>query len=256
MNGDQKKIALVTGAATRIGRGIALSLAEAGWTVAVHFSKSEAAAQKTAAKIISVGGVAELFTANLRNENEVTNLVSEIENRLGPVTCLINNASIFEKDSVGTVTRETWDAHMEVNLRAPFVLSQTLANNLLERQTANIINIIDQRVLNLTPHFASYTISKSALWTLTRTLAIALAPRIRVNAIGPGPTLPSLRQSENDFEKQYNSLPLQGPVNISEICAAVKFILECPSMTGQLITIDGGQHLGWAQPGQDTNGGE
>ena len=139
---------------------------------------------------------------------------------------------------------------MEVNLRAPFVLSQALVTTLSEKQSANIINILDQRVVNLTPYFTSYTISKAPLWTLTNTLASDLSPHIRVNAIGPGPTLPSKRQSDEDFENQFNALPLERPATIAEICAAVRFIIDCPSMTGQLITIDAGQHLGWAQPSQ------
>ncbi len=250
MNRDKNKVALVTGAATRIGKGIAMSLAQAGWTVAVHFSTSENSANNTVEEIVSGGGLAKSFPADFKNEEAVKDLISVVSQSLGPVTCLINNASIFEKDSIISSTRETWDAHMEVNLRAPFVLSQALVEKLSDKQSANIINILDQRVLNLTPYFASYTISKSALWTMTRTLASALSPNIRVNAIGPGPTLPSKRQSEEDFQNQFNALPLERPAKIAEICAAVRFIIDCPSMTGQLITIDAGQHLGWAQPGQ------
>ena len=250
MKDNSKNIVLVTGAAARIGQSIALSLSQLGWIVAVHYGTSAAAARETKEEIISGGGEAEVFPADLRDEYAVKKLVAVVRENLGPVTCLINNASVFENDSIGSATRETWDAHMEVNLRAPFVLSQALANNLTGTETANIINIIDQRVINLTPHFSSYTISKSALWTLTQTLASALAPKIRVNAVGPGPTLPSSHQSDGDFRRQYNSVPLERPVNVMEICSAVKFILGSPSMTGQLITIDAGQHLGWAQPGQ------
>ena len=250
MNRDKKKVALVTGAATRIGRGIAMSLAQAGWAVAVHFSTSETSANNTLEEIISGGGIAKIFPADFRNEAAVKDLIPAVSESLGTVTCLINNASIFEKDSIRSSTRETWDAHMEVSLRAPFVLSQALVTTLSEKQSANIINILDQRVVNLTPYFTSYTISKAALWTLTNTLASDLSPHIRVNAIGPGPTLPSKRQSDEDFENQFNALPLERPATIAEICAAVRFIIDCPSMTGQLITIDAGQHLGWAQPGQ------
>ena len=250
MKNDSKNVVLVTGAATRIGRSIAVSLSQLGWAVAVHYGTSAIAAKETKEEIISGGGEAEVFPADLRDESAVKELVSLVKKNLGLVTCLVNNASVFEKDNIVSTTRDTWDAHMEVNLRAPFVLSQALVNNLTEKETANIINIVDQRVINLTPYFSSYTISKSALWTLTQTLASALAPKIRVNAVGPGPTLPSSRQSEGDFQRQYNSVPLERPVNVTEICSAVKFILESPSMTGQLITVDAGQHLGWAQPGQ------
>ena len=244
------KVALVTGAATRIGKSVAISLANAGWAVAVHFCSSEVSANKTVEEIISNGGLAKSFSADFKNESAVKELISVVGDSLGTVTCLINNASIFENDSLRTSTRETWDAHMEVNLRAPFVLSQALVDNISEKKSANIINILDQRVLNLTPYFTSYTISKSALWTLTRTLASALSPHIRGNAIGPGPTLPSKRQSDEEFKKQFNALPLERSVTLSEICAAVQFIIDCQSMTGQLITIDAGQHLGWAQPSQ------
>ena len=240
----------MTGASARIGRGIALSLAQSGWIVAIHFGTAATGARETVKEIISNGGNAEAFRADLREEGEVEQLIPDVKERLGGVTCLINNASVFGEDSIGSATRETWDTHMEVNLRAPFVLCQAFADNLPEAETANIINILDQRVLNLTPYFVSYTISKSALWTMTKTLASGLAPNIRVNAIGPGPTLPSTRQSDADFERQYRSMPLERPVNVLEICKGVGFILETPSMTGQMITLDAGQQLGWAQPGQ------
>ena len=206
MNRDKKKVALVTGAATRIGKGIAISLAQVGWAVAVHFSTSETSANNTLEEIISEGGIAKTFPADFRNEDAVKELIPAVSESLGTVTCLINNASIFEKDSIRSSTREIWDAHMEVNLRAPFILSQALVANLSGEQSASIINILDQRVLNLTPHFTSYTISKSSLWTLTQTLASALSPHIRVNAIGPGPTLPSKRQNKEDFENQFSVL--------------------------------------------------
>jgi len=256
MSGHSKGIALVTGAAARIGRAIALSLAQSGWTVAVHFGNAATAAGETVEEIKTGGGKAKAFQANLTDEKQVTGLISTVKDHLGSVTCLINNASVFEKDCIESATRETWDAHMEVNLRAPFVLSQALVDNLSKLETANIINMLDQRVLNLTPHFASYTISKAALWTLTKTLASALAPNVRVNAVGPGPTLPSIRQSNADFQRQYSSMPLKRPVNVLEICEAIRFILGTPSMTGQILALDAGQHLGWAQPRQQDPVGE
>jgi len=155
---------------------------------------------------------------------------------------------LFEEDGPDTTDPRIWDRHMEVNLRAPFVLGQELTRLLPEGKTANIINLIDQRIANLTPYFTSYTLSKSALWTLTQTQAMALAPRVRVNAISPGPTLQSKRQTEEQFERQYMATPLERAVGTWEISGAVRFILATPSMTGQMITLDAGQHLGWSLP--------
>jgi NAD(P)-dependent dehydrogenase (short-subunit alcohol dehydrogenase family) len=165
------------------------------------------------------------------------------------VTCLVNNASVFETDTATTVTRESWDAHMETNLRAPFVLMQAFAAALPDGAQGNVVNIIDERVWNLTPYFVSYTVSKVGLWALTQTMALALAPRIRVNAIGPGPTLPSPRQSAAQFERQWAAMPLRRGTTPAEICAALRFILAAPAMTGQMIALDGGRHLGWTHPG-------
>jgi NAD(P)-dependent dehydrogenase (short-subunit alcohol dehydrogenase family) len=162
----------------------------------------------------------------------------------------VNNASRFERDEIDSVTRESWDGHLEANLRAPFVLAQGFAAALPAGRCGLIVNLLDERVWNLTPHFVSYTVSKSALWTLTRTLALALAPRIRVNAIGPGPALPSARQSDAQFARQCASLPLRRGTSPEEICQAVRFLLAAGAMTGQMIALDGGQHLGWAQAGE------
>ena len=189
-----------------------------------------------------------VLQADLARESEVETLVPRAAEALGPLTLLVNNASVFEMDQVRTVTRQSWDAHMETNLRAPFVLSQAFAAQLPEDTHGNIVNMLDQRVWKLTPYFMSYTVSKMGLWTLTRTLALALAPRIRVNGIGPGPVLPSARQSEAQFARQYQALPLQRPASPEEIFAAVRFILAAPSLTGHIILLDGGQHLGWSQP--------
>lgn len=241
----------MTGAGARIGKAIAADLAAAGWTVAVHFGTSQDAAAQTVEEITSSGGTAALFQADLSAEVETSGLVARVSDDLGPVTCLINNASVFDEDTLPTVTKDSWDAHMSVNLRAPFVLSQKMAAQLEDATPANIINLLDQRVHNLTPFFTSYTVSKAALWTLTQTMAQALAPRIRVNGIGPGPTLPSSRQTDEQFRRQIGNTPLQRQIDVAEICAAVRFILASPSMTGQMISLDSGQHLGWAQPGTD-----
>jgi NAD(P)-dependent dehydrogenase (short-subunit alcohol dehydrogenase family) len=164
--------------------------------------------------------------------------------RRGPLSCLINNASEFDVDTVETLTPEGWDAHLDVNLRAPVFLAQALAHNLPAGMPANVINIIDQRVWRLTPDFFSYTISKAGLWTATRTLAQALAPRVRVNAIGPGPVLKSVHQTDGEFAAEARATPLGRGPSPEEIAAAVRFILASPSLTGQMICLDGGQHLG------------
>jgi NAD(P)-dependent dehydrogenase (short-subunit alcohol dehydrogenase family) len=179
------------------------------------------------------------------NEAETASLVGRVCDTLGPVTCLVNNASLFERDEALTATRESWDRHMLVNLRAPFLLTQAVARQMPSEACGCVINLLDQRVWNLTPHFTSYTLSKAGLWTLTQTLAMAWAPRIRVNAVGPGPTLPSRRQSAEQFETQWSNVPLARPVTPEEISAAVRFLLDAPSVTGQMIAVDAGQHLGW-----------
>ena len=244
------KAALVTGAGQRIGRACALALAAEGYAVAVHYRHSGQAAKTVVAEIEGNGGRAMAFAADLADEAAVTRLVPEATAALGPIGVLVNNASVFENDTVDTATREGWDAHLSVNLRAPFVLIQEFARLLPAQSGGCIVNLLDERVWNLTPYFVSYTLSKAGLWTLTQTLALALAPRIRVNGIGPGPTLPSPRQNHEQFLQQSRSMPLQRGTAPEEIAAALRFILAAPAMTGQMIALDGGQHLGWAQPRQ------
>jgi NAD(P)-dependent dehydrogenase (short-subunit alcohol dehydrogenase family) len=238
--------ALVTGAARRIGRAIALDLGRRGWAVAVHYKGSAAEAHALVREIGEANGRAEAIQADLADEDETRALVGRAAAALGPLDLLVNNASTFENDGINSATRKSWDAHIETNLRAPFVLAQEFAR---QGRPGNIVNMTDERVWNLTPYFMSYTLSKSALWTLTQTLALALAPRIRVNAIGPGPVLPSARQSEAQFARQLSLLPLKRGPSLDEICDALRFILAAPSMTGQMIALDGGQHLGWAHTG-------
>jgi NAD(P)-dependent dehydrogenase (short-subunit alcohol dehydrogenase family) len=245
---DGPKTALVSGAAKRIGRAIALGLAKSGWAVAIHYNGSKKEAESLVAEIEADGGRACALKADLAREDETSHLIPQAVEKLGPLTLLVNNASVFKEDTPQTTTRQSWDIHMEVNLRAAFVLSQAFYSQLPEEFSGNIINIIDQRVWNLTPHFTSYTLSKAGLWTLTQTLAMALAPRVRVNAIGPGPTLPSARQSEDDFARQSLSTPLQKKVSPEEIADAVRFILDASSLSGQMMALDAGQHLGWASP--------
>lgn len=243
-------VALVTGAAKRVGRAVALDLAACGWAVAVHYRAAEREAYGVVDRIRAGGGRAVAIRADLARETEVERLVPAIVAALGPLRCLVNNASTFERDGPLDATRASWDRHMETNLRAPFVLIQEFARQ-LDGEEGVVVNIIDQRVWNLTPHFVSYTVSKAALWTLTRTLALALAPKVRINAIGPGPTLPSIHQSAESFGRQCATMPLQRGTSPDEICRAVRFILDSPAMTGQMIALDGGQHLGWLFPGQD-----
>jgi NAD(P)-dependent dehydrogenase (short-subunit alcohol dehydrogenase family) len=238
--------ALITGAAKRIGRVLALEMAQAGWRVAVHYNGSKADAENVVDEITAGGGQAAALQADLSDEASVAALVPAAEQALGPVTCLINNASLFEKDSPDTVTRESWDAHMAINLRAPFVLTQSLAARLPAGRGGVVINIVDQRVLNLRGDFTSYTLSKYGLWGLTQMLARGLAPNIRVNAVGPGPTMPNHFQAPEDFQREWRETPLERPVDPQEICRAVRFILDAPALTGQIIALDSGQHMGAA----------
>jgi NAD(P)-dependent dehydrogenase (short-subunit alcohol dehydrogenase family) len=242
------RTALVTGGAQRIGRQLALALAEDGYAVAVHYHGSRGAAEDLVEQIRGTGGAAVAFGADLADEAAVASLLPRAERELGPIGCLINNAAVFHNDLADTATRENWDLHMAVNLRAPFVLIQNFAARLPADAGGVVINLLDQRVWSLTPYFVSYTVSKAGLWTLTQTMALALAPRIRVNGIGPGPTLPSPRQSSEQFARQCELMPLRRGTSPREIAAAMRFILAAPALTGQMIALDGGQHLGWAQP--------
>ncbi len=245
--------ALVTGAGRRIGRAIALDLAAQGWRVAVHHHRSAEEAAAVVAEIEAGGGRAVALGADLSSPGEVEGLVPQAAEHLGRLDCLINSAALFDEDSIDTVTHQSWQRHMGTNLWAPLALSQALARQLPPPAQGNIINIIDQRVWNLTPHFLSYTASKSGLWTLTRTLALALAPRVRVNAVGPGPTLASARQSSQEFARQCARTPLGRGTTPREICAAVRYFLAAPAVTGQMLALDGGQHLGWGQSGDGEN---
>lgn len=240
----ENRIALVTGAGRRIGRAIALDLARADWAVAVHYHASKTDADTLVEEIVAAGGRAAVFGADLRDEAETTALLPAVNAAMGLVSCLINNASTFERDTVATSTRETWDTHMEVNLRAPFLLSQAFHTQLPEGGDGAIINIIDQRVWNLTPDFTTYTLSKAGLWGLTQILARAMAPRVRVNGIGPGPTLQSVHQNNDDFAEEWTAMPLARQVQPEDICRAVQFILTSPAVTGQMIAVDAGQHMG------------
>lgn len=240
-------VALVTGASKRIGREIALGLAKDGFDVALHFSRSAADAEQTADEIRALGRSVSLLQADLEDPIAAARLTTETVAALGSLGVVVNNASMFEKDSWDDCSSESWAAHMAVNLESPFRIIQSFAKLVPEAQHGVAINIIDQRVFNLTPHFTSYTLSKSGLWTLTQTLALALAPKIRVAAVGPGPTIQSPRQSAEEFEAQSGIIPLRRRTAPAAIARAVRFIVDAPSYTGQMMALDGGEHLGWQQ---------
>jgi len=250
-----EKRALVTGAAIRLGQSIVLYLAARGHDVAIHYAGSAGAAEETAAQVRAMGRRACLLQADLTDEAAMQALVPRAVAGLGgPLTMLVNNASIFEYDNITSATRASWDRHMESNLRAPFVLTQAFAAQApgpLRDSTdepvaqAAVVNMIDQRVFKLTPEFMSYTIAKMGLWALTRTSAQALAPAIRVNAIGPGPTLRGHRQSEEHFNRQRAATILERGANPDDITAALGYLLDASSVTGQILCVDGGQHLAW-----------
>jgi NAD(P)-dependent dehydrogenase (short-subunit alcohol dehydrogenase family) len=247
--------ALVTGGARRLGRAMALHLAGRGFDVAVHYASSAQEAAEVVAEIRALGRKAAALQADLLAQDQAEALVGRAAESLGgPLTVLVNNASIFEHDTIATATPESWDRHIGSNLRAPFFLTQHFAAQAPEPgadpsgeplASALVVNIVDQRVRKLTPEFMTYTIAKMGLWAFTQTAAQALAPAIRVNAIGPGPTLKGARQSDHHFACQRASTPLERGANPADICAALDYFLTAPSVTGQLICIDGGQHLAW-----------
>jgi NAD(P)-dependent dehydrogenase (short-subunit alcohol dehydrogenase family) len=244
---------LVTGAAKRLGRAIALDLAGAGWNVAVHYNGSAADAESAAAECRAKGVKAATLQADLSQEAQTETLVDRAAKAIGPLTALINSASLFESDDWQSATRRSWDEHIETNLRAPLVLSQAFGKQLPDGVQGNIINIIDQRVLKPTPQFLSYSLSKAGLHWLTTTLAQGMGPRVRVNAVGPGPTLRNPRQSEEDFARQRDATILKRGADPADICAAVRYLLDAPAVTGQMLVVDGGQHLIWQTPDVTVN---
>jgi len=240
------KTVLVTGAAKRLGRAIALHLASAGWNVAIHYHGSATEAEEVAAAARNLGVKAATLKANLSREEETAALVGRAAAELGPLTALVNSASIFENDDWQSASRASWDAHMETNLRAPFLLSQTFARQVPGKGA--IVNIVDQRVLKPTPQFISYSLSKAGLHWITTTLAQALGPNIRVNAIGPGPTMRNARQSEEDFARQRDATVLKRGAEPEDVAKAVAYLLDAEAVTGQMLAVDGGQHLIWQTP--------
>ncbi len=257
MHGDIHA-ALITGGAHRLGRSMALDLAAAGHDVAIHYNTSEAGAAALAEECAAFGVRAATVRGDLLDRAETAALVPAAARALGrAITLLVNNASIFEHDTIATATWDSWDRHIGSNLRAPFELTQAFAAQVPKGRrdahgeplaTGVVVNLIDQRVLKLTPEFMTYTIAKMGLWAFTRTAAQALAPDIRVNAIGPGPTMQGARQSAGHFAAQRAATVLGRGASPAEICAALRFILDAPGLTGQLLCIDGGQHLAWQTP--------
>ena len=248
--------ALITGGARRLGKAMALYLAGRGHDIAVHYHASAEEAEATAAEIRALGVRAEIFQADLLDLDATETLVPRATAALGPLTVLVNNASIFEYDNWRSASRQSWDRHMGSNLRAPFVLTQAFARQAPKadrsgsepRAQALVVNMIDQRVLKPTPEFMTYSLAKAGLWWLTQTSAQALAPDIRVNAIGPGPTLRGSRQSDDHFARQRAATILERGAGPADIQAALGYFLDADSVTGQLICVDGGQHLGWRTP--------
>ena len=244
--------ALVTGAGRRLGRALALEAARAGFDVAVHYRTgrpdSGDEAQAVADEITALGRKAVILDAELTAETQTAALIARAAEALGPITLLVNSASTFEDDRLATTTRERWDAHLDANLRAPIVLAQAFAAALPTATNGLIVNIVDQRVLAPNPQFFSYSLSKAGLWWATQTMAQALAPAIRVNAIGPGPVLASTHQAPGEFEREAAGTLLERAVSPDEIAAALRYLIDAASVTGQMIAVDAGQHLGWRTP--------
>lgn len=238
--------ALVTGGGRRIGRALVVAAAEAGYDVAIHVRAVDDHAQAAAAEVRAKGRRAAILTCDLRKESTSVALIGEAEAELGPVTLLVNSASVFEGDAIADMNRASWDLHMETNLRAPLVLAQVFARRLPVDREGLIVNILDQRVWRPTPEFFSYSLSKAALWDATRMLAQALGPRIRVNGIGPGPTLASIHQDQAAFEAEAAATLLQRAVPPAHIAQALRYLIDATSVTGQMIAVDSGQHLAFA----------
>ncbi len=244
----QKRVALVTGGAKRIGAAIAVDLAKNGFAVAVHCNRSTDEANALVAGITATGGTAAVFPADLAEHDAVSALATRVGETLGTVRLLINNASLFEPDSAREPDWDLWEKHFTLHLKAPVQLAAAMVGHLPAGETGLIVNIIDQRVWRLTPQFFSYTLSKSALWTATRTMAQDYAPAVRVNAIGPGPTLANERQQPDDLAAQQDGLPLRKGPLLTEFGSTIRYLWDTPSITGQMIALDGGQHLAWQTP--------
>lgn len=245
---EGKRVALVTGGARRIGLAIVRDLAAHGWAVAIHCHRSADEAERQTAAIEAAGGEAAAIGADLADMAAVRGLLPQVNDRLGPVTLLVNNAALYLHDAVGALDEETWRLQFATNLQAPVWLAEAFAAQLPQAAEGNIVNLIDQRVWKLTPKMTTYTLSKAALWTATQTLAQALAPRIRVNAIAPGPTLPNDHGGEDGLRGEADGVLLERRVDLADFGRAVRFLVETRSMTGQMLALDAGQHLAWQTP--------
>ena len=241
----KNKNLLITGAATRVGKAIALHFAEKGWNIAIHYFRSSTKAKKLKKTIEQNSVKVALIKADLKDPKQTEKIVSAARKKLGTIDCLVNNAALFEKDDITNFTTKSWNNHLNTNLLAPTILIKQFAKQTSKKTVSNIINIIDQRIFNLTPFFMSYTISKSGLQTLTKTMAMRLSPKIKVNAIAPGPTIKSKRQTNRHFRNQIRSTLLKKPVGTEDICDTVEFLINNNSITGQIIAVDSGQNLSW-----------
>ena len=238
---------IITGAATRMGAAIAKKLSGPSIEIVIHYNKSKASAEKLKKELIKNKTKVYLVKGDLSKENDLKQIITFAKSKLKYFDCLINNASLFENDDLKNFTSKSWNNHLNVNLNAPAYLTKEFAKNTRGKNN-NIINIIDQRIFKLTPFFFSYTLSKTGLYTLTKTSAMSLSPNIRVNGIAPGPTIKNKRQTDKHFKKQYLATPLRQQVNVKEICNAVDFFIKNSSITGQVLAIDSGQNLNWQTP--------
>ena len=243
---EARKI-IITGGATRMGAAIARKLSGPNIEILIHYNKSKLKAEKLKKELSSKGTKVYLVKGDLSKETDIKKIIKFAKSKLKFFDCLINNASLFENDKLENFSLDSWSKHLRTNLRAPALLTKEFAKN-VKGKNNNIINIIDQRVFKLTPYFFSYTLSKTGLYTLTKTSAMSLAPNIRVNAIAPGPTIKNQRQSEKHFKKQYLATPLKRQVDVEQICNAVDFFIKNISITGQVLAIDSGQNLNWQTP--------
>ena len=243
---EAKKI-IITGGATRIGAAIANKLSGPNKEIVIHFNKSKSKAEDLKKKLFLKGSKIYLIKANLNKDSDLKKIIKFAKSKLKYFDCLINNASLFENDKLENFTSQSWKKHITTNLKAPAYLSKEFSKN-IKGKNNNIINIIDQRVFKLTPFFFSYTLSKTGLYTLTKTSAMSLAPQIRVNGIAPGPTIKNKRQSIKHFKNQYLATPLKKQVNVDEVCNAVDFFIKNSSITGQVLALDSGQSLNWQTP--------
>jgi len=241
----QNKNLLITGAATRLGKAIALYFAERGWNIALHYFRSSAKAKKLKKDIEKNWVKVALIKADLKNPKQAEKILPLAKKKLGSINCLINNAALFEKDDITNFTTKSWNDHLNINLLAPAILAKQFSKQAPKKNVSNIINIIDQRIFNLTSFFMSYTISKSGLQTLTKTMAMRLGPNIKVNAIAPGPVIKSKRQTNKHFNNQVKSTLLKKSVNVEDICSSIEFLINNNSVTGQIIAVDSGQNLSW-----------